>query len=63
VVFITTSRFTAGAREDAERINARIELIDGNRLAWVVSAVGSRGPTGTGGDAVTGWKRTTSKPL
>jgi len=32
-VFITTSRFTAGAREEAERINARIELIDGNRLA------------------------------
>jgi len=32
-VFITTSRFTSGAREEAERINARIELIDGSRLA------------------------------
>jgi restriction system protein len=32
-VFITTSRFTRGAREEAERINARIELIDGPRLA------------------------------
>ena len=32
-VFITTSRFTAGARQEAERINARIELIDGPRLA------------------------------
>lgn len=32
-VFITTSRFSAGARAEAERINARIELIDGARLA------------------------------
>ncbi|MBU9764216.1 restriction endonuclease [Mycobacterium sp. TNTM28] len=32
-VFITTSRFTKGAIEEAERINARIELIDGARLA------------------------------
>lgn len=32
-VFITTSRFTPGARSEAERINARIELIDGTRLA------------------------------
>lgn len=32
-VFITTSRFTRGAIEEAERINARIELIDGARLA------------------------------
>lgn len=32
-VFITTSKFTKGAREEAERINARIELIDGDRLA------------------------------
>ena len=32
-VFITTSRFTRGAIEEAERINARIELIDGPRLA------------------------------
>jgi len=32
-VFITTSRFTTGARQEAERINARIELIDGARLA------------------------------
>ena len=32
-VFITTSRFSPGARSEAERINARIELIDGTRLA------------------------------
>jgi restriction system protein len=32
-VYITTSSFTRGAREEAERINARIELIDGDRLA------------------------------
>ena len=32
-VFITTSRFSPGARAEAERINARIELIDGTRLA------------------------------
>jgi restriction system protein len=32
-VFITTSRFTSGAVHEAERINARIELIDGRRLA------------------------------
>lgn len=32
-VFLTTSRFTAGARNEAERINKRIELIDGKRLA------------------------------
>ena len=31
-VFITTSRFTQGAHNEAERINARIELIDGARL-------------------------------
>ena len=32
-VYITTSSFSKGAREEAERINARIELIDGARLA------------------------------
>lgn len=32
-VFITTSSFSAGARTEAERVNARIELIDGARLA------------------------------
>lgn len=32
-VFITTSRFTRGAMDEADRINARIELIDGTRLA------------------------------
>lgn len=32
-VFITTSSFSAGARVEADRINARIELIDGERLA------------------------------
>ena len=37
-VYITTSRFTNGARQEAERINARIELIDGNRLAELLVA-------------------------
>jgi len=32
-VFITTSTFTPGAVEEAVRVNARIELIDGRRLA------------------------------
>lgn len=32
-VFITTSSFTRGARDEAERLNARIELIDGHRLS------------------------------
>ncbi len=32
-VFITTSRFSPGAREEADRVNARIELIDGERLS------------------------------
>jgi restriction system protein len=32
-VFITTSTFSSGARAEAERVNARIELIDGLRLA------------------------------
>lgn len=32
-VFITTSRFSSGARAQADRVNARIELIDGDRLA------------------------------
>lgn len=39
-VFITTSRFTSGAREEAERINARIELIDGSRLAELLVQYG-----------------------
>lgn len=39
-VFITTSRFTSGAREQAERINARIELIDGARLAKLLVQYG-----------------------
>ncbi len=39
-VFITTSSFTKGAREEAERINARIELIDGSRLAELLVAYG-----------------------
>lgn len=32
-VYITTSSFSNGARQEADRINARIELIDGPRLA------------------------------
>lgn len=39
-VYITTSRFTDGARREAERINARIELIDGARLAELLVAHG-----------------------
>ena len=39
-VYITTSRFSAGAREEAERINARIELIDGARLAELLVEYG-----------------------
>ncbi len=35
-VYITTSRFTEGARTEADRINARIELIDGRRLAQLL---------------------------
>lgn len=31
-VFITTAKFTKGAIAEAEKINARIELIDGQRL-------------------------------
>jgi len=37
-VFITTSSFTRGARDEAERIHARIELIDGQRLAKLLVA-------------------------
>ncbi|MGY1832122.1 restriction endonuclease [Geodermatophilus sp. SYSU D01180] len=32
-VFITTSSFSMGARTEADRVNARIELIDGPRLS------------------------------
>ncbi|NNG38061.1 restriction endonuclease [Flexivirga sp. ID2601S] len=39
-VFITTSRFSNGAVQEAERINARIELIDGRRLAELLVAYG-----------------------
>ena len=39
-VFITTSKFTAGARQEAEKINARIELIDGIRLAELLVQYG-----------------------
>lgn len=39
-VYITTSRFSSGAREEAERINARIELIDGLRLAQLLVRYG-----------------------
>lgn len=35
-VYITTSSFSRGAREEAERLNARIELIDGQRLAQLL---------------------------
>lgn len=39
-VFITTSRFTQGAHNEADRINARIELIDGAKLAQLLVAYG-----------------------
>lgn len=39
-VFITTSRFTEGAQHEAERLNARIELIDGLRLARLLVSHG-----------------------
>jgi restriction system protein len=39
-VFITTSRFSSGATNEAERINARIELIDGQRLAELLVTYG-----------------------
>ncbi|RRD04716.1 restriction endonuclease [Arachnia propionica] len=35
-VYITTATFSRGARDEAERINARIELIDGSRLAHLL---------------------------
>lgn len=35
-VFITTGSFSSGAREEADRVNARIELIDGHRLAQLM---------------------------
>ena len=37
-VYLTTSSFTQGARAEADRINARIELIDGHRLAQLLVA-------------------------
>lgn len=39
-VFITTSRFTADACRAAEKMNARIELIDGAKLAELMVAYG-----------------------
>lgn len=39
-VFITTSRFSGGALAEADRINARIELIDGARLAELLVSYG-----------------------
>ena len=39
-VFITTASFTRGAAEEAERVNARIELIDGHRLAGLMVQYG-----------------------
>lgn len=39
-VFITTSRFAQGAHDEADRINARIELIDGAKLAQLLVVYG-----------------------
>ncbi len=39
-VFITTSTFSPGARTEAEKVNARIELIDGPRLAGLMARYG-----------------------
>jgi restriction system protein len=35
-VFITTSSFSSGARTEADRVKARVELIDGARLAQLM---------------------------
>jgi restriction system protein len=35
-VFITTSSFSSGARTEADRVNARSELIDGSRMAQLM---------------------------
>jgi restriction system protein len=35
-VFMTTSSFSSGARTEAEKVNARIELIDGTRLGQLM---------------------------
>jgi restriction system protein len=37
---LASTRFTSGAREEADRINARIELIDGARLAELLVQYG-----------------------
>lgn len=39
-VYLTTSSFSRGATEEAERINARIELIDGRRLSELLVKYG-----------------------
>lgn len=39
-VFITTSKFSSGAKVAADRVNARIELIDGERLVGLMIAFG-----------------------
>lgn len=39
-VFLTTASFTRGAIDEAERVNARIELIDGDRLAGLMVRYG-----------------------
>ena len=39
-VFLTTASFTRGAREEADRVNARIELIDGQRLSELMVRYG-----------------------
>lgn len=35
-VFLTTSTFSKGARETADKVTQRIELIDGRRLAQLM---------------------------
>lgn len=39
-VFITSSSFSAGAKAEADKVNARLELIDGERLAQLLVGYG-----------------------
>lgn len=42
--FINTSSFSAGAHTEADRVNARVELIDGARLAQLMVRHGGMQP-------------------
>ena len=49
-VFITTSTFSSGARGAAERVHARVELIDGDRMAVLMLQYGVGVQEQRGGD-------------